>query len=135
MALIFERMECNTYAEAYIFSGHIDVTQKEGSLDTGEKRKFPTMGQVIPAKSITLSGIRPEAKQYLEKHGCTLKEGKESVTVFYAEGATKQEIYPRTMSERFLVQLPDGTQLLEIYSLHIYDGTYLYLLEHPEGSQ
>lgn len=98
-------------------------------------RGFPTLGQIEAAKSITLSSIKPEAKQYLENHGCTLKEGKESVTVLYTEGATRQEIYPRTMSERYFVQLPDGTKLLEIFSLHIYGGNYLYLLEYPEVSE
>lgn len=95
---------------------------------------FPTIGQIEPAKSITLPNIYPEAKRYLERHGCTLKEEKGQVTLFYPEGTTKQEIYPRTMCKHYRILLPDGTGLWETYSWHSGES-YLYLREDPNAGK
>lgn len=74
---------------------------------------FPQRGPTWPASSITLSGIVPEAKAYLEKHGCIVVMGNGEVTVVYPEGATSTEIYPRARCERHEIKLPDGIELLE----------------------
>ena len=96
---------------------------------------FPTEGRVEPARSITLPGIRPEAKQYLEQHGCMIAEERGLVLVMYPEGTTKREMYPRTAYERYRVQLPDGTELREAHALHREGESCLYLLEDPKVSK
>ena len=65
----------------------------------------------LPAESIVLSGLFPSAKRYLERHGCVILEQDEAVTVKYPVGTTRTEVLPRTMCERYLVVLPDGTEL------------------------
>ena len=96
---------------------------------------FPTEGRVEPARSITLPGIKPKAKQYLEQHGCTIAEEKGLVLVIYSEGTTKREMYPRTAYERYRVHLPDGTELREAHALLREGESYLYLLEDPNVSK
>jgi len=96
---------------------------------------FPTEGRVEPARSITLPGIRPEAKQYLEQHGCTIVEEGGQVLVMYPEGTTKREMYPRTAYERYRVHLPDGTELREAHAFQRKGESCLYLLEDPNVSK
>src|SRR5258708_23638362 len=93
--------------------------------------EFPTEGETRLAGSITLKGIRPEARQYLERHGCIIIEGDGQVTIKYPEGTTGTEIYLRTAYERYRIRLPDGTELREAHALHIKDESCLYLLEDP----
>ncbi|SRR5579883_295709 len=95
---------------------------------------LPTEGPVEPATSFTLLGIRPEAKRYLEQHGCIVTEETGSVTIQYPEGTTRREIYPRTAYEHYQIQLPDSTRLREAFALHLVSGNGLYLLEDPGTS-
>ena len=67
----------------------------------------------VPADSIVLRSMFPEARRYLEEHGCVITEENETITVTYPSGTTSTEILPRTMCERFKIVLPDGTELQE----------------------
>ena len=94
-------------------------------------KELPKEGQTKPARSITLKGIRPEARLYLVDHGCTLIEEGEQVTVIYPEGTTSTEIYPRTAYEWYRIKLPDNTELREGRPRLMGGDSCLYLLEKP----
>ncbi len=98
-------------------------------------KEFPTEGPTRRARSIILPSIRPEVKQYLEHHGCTITEEKGLVTVTYPEGTTSREMYPRTAYERHRIQLPDGTELRETRPFLVDGDSYLYLLENLNAGE
>lgn len=86
------------------------------------------------AEPIVLWGLLPEARTYLERHGCVIVEGDGVATVSYPAGAISTELLPRTCYERFKIVLPDGTQLQEARTQRTHrlaSGNCLYLLEHP----
>lgn len=97
---------------------------------------LPTDGPIEPAESITLSGMKPEARQYLEMHGCTIGEKAGLVIVTYPQGTIRREIYPRTTCERYQVMLPDGTELREVHTWHMHEENFLlYQPESPTTNQ
>jgi hypothetical protein len=49
----------------------------------------------------------------MRKHGCTIEERPNKWIIFFPEGTTKTEIYPRTMQPRYRIVLPDGYELRE----------------------
>ena len=56
-----------------------------------------------------------EAKNIMQKHGCKLEEHPSECIIFFPEGTTKTEIYPRTRQARYRIVLPDGYELREVY--------------------
>ena len=98
---------------------------------------LPTHGPTVPATSIVLPDIRPEAKRYLQAHGCTIHIYSTNVVVSYPAGATSREIYPRTGYSRHIITLPDGIQLQEArpgLSLFAHAPNCLYLPKAAESA-
>jgi hypothetical protein len=81
----------------------------------------------LPAESIVLHGLFPDARMYLEQHGCTITERNGEITVNYPAGTTSTEILPRTLYERFKIVLPDGTELREARPFLISTENCLFL--------
>ena len=81
----------------------------------------------LPAEPIVLHGLFPDARRYLEQHGCTITEQDEEITVKYPAGATSTEILPRTLYEWFKIMLPDGTELQEARPFLISSENCLFL--------
>ena len=81
----------------------------------------------LPAERIVLHGLFPEARKYLERHGCTIVEQDGEIIVSYPAGATSTEILPRTLYEWFKVVLPDGTELQEARPFLISSENCLFL--------
>lgn len=81
----------------------------------------------LPAEPIVLHGLLPDARKYLEQHGCAITEQDGEITVSYPSGTTSTEILPRTMCEWFKIVLPDGTELQEARPFHISSENCLFL--------
>lgn len=56
-----------------------------------------------------------EAKEIMAKHGCIIEEHPHQYIIFFPEGTTRTEIYPRTMQPQYRIILPDGFELREMY--------------------
>lgn len=80
-----------------------------------QNRKYP-IAPTYPLHQLIVPPFEvEEAIGIMVKHGCTLEEHPNKCIVFFPEGTTKTEIYPRTMQSRYLIMLPDGYELLEMY--------------------
>jgi len=97
------------------------------------KRYFASISvPTLPAEPIVLHGLFPDARMYLERHGCTITEQDGEITVNYPAGTTSTEILPRTLYEWFKIVLPDGTELREARPFLISKENCLFL---PEDTQ
>jgi hypothetical protein len=67
-----------------------------------------------PVSSLTTPPIIPEALSMLSHH-CQIENHGTSCLVHFPEGTTRQEIYPRTFNERYLLLLPDGFKVQEMF--------------------
>ena len=70
-----------------------------------------------------------EAKESIRKHGCTIEERPNKCIIFFPEGTTRTEIYPRTMQSRYRILLPDGYELREMYDRYREVSLLAYALE------
>ena len=70
-----------------------------------------------------------EAKEIIRKHGCVLEEHPQECIIFFPEGTTRTEIYPRTTQSRYCIVLPDGYELLEMYDRYRDVSLLAYLRE------
>ena len=59
--------------------------------------------------------LTEEAKEVMIKHGCMLEENPDECIVSFPEGTTRTEIFPRMMTERYHITLPNGYQLQQVY--------------------
>ena len=67
-------------------------------------------------QTLTLWRLIPEAREILAQHGCTLHEkGHEETLLTFPPGTRRQEIWPRTISERYRILLPDGQELRQVF--------------------
>jgi len=71
-----------------------------------------------PLRQLTIPPIEEEkGKEVLSKHGCRIEEYEhlQQCIIFFPEGTTKTEIFPRLTHPRYRIQLPDGYELRETY--------------------
>ena len=83
----------------------------------------------IPAQSLSQLKTPPlteEAKEVMLQHGCRLKETPNECLVFFPEGTTRTELFPRTLSIRYQITLPDGYELREVHDRHREISMLLY---------
>ncbi len=68
-------------------------------------------------ETLTLWRLIPEAG---EKFFCNMdveirEKGHEETLITFPEGTQRQEIWPRTISERYSILLPDGQELRQVF--------------------
>ena len=69
-----------------------------------------------PAERFTLlASSNKQVDTFLRLHGCEIQYGRETDTLIYPSGTTRQRIYPTITDDRFWVYLPDGIELREVY--------------------
>ena len=79
-----------------------------------------------PLSQLKTPPLTEEAKEVMLKHGCRLKENPNECIVFFPKGTTHTELFPRTMSPRYQIRLPDGYELREVYDRHREISILLY---------
>ncbi|MBV9616842.1 MAG: hypothetical protein JO031_15415 [Ktedonobacteraceae bacterium] len=73
-------------------------------------------GRFHDIQTITLRKLTSEAREILIQHGCRMcDKGCEETLVTLPEGTQRQEIWPRTLSERYRIFLPDGQELRQVF--------------------
>lgn len=68
-----------------------------------------------PLHQLKTPPLTAEAREVMVKHGCTLEENPDECIVSFPEGTTRTEIFPRMMTERYHIMLPNGYKLQQVY--------------------
>lgn len=68
-----------------------------------------------PLHQLKTPPLTEEAKEVMLRHGCTLNEHTHECMVSFPEGTTRTEIFPRMMTARYHITLPDSYKLHENY--------------------
>jgi hypothetical protein len=79
-----------------------------------------------PLSQLKTPPLTEEAIEVMLKHGCRLEENPNECIVFFPEGTTRAELFPRTMSTRYRIRLPDSYELREVYDRHREISILLY---------
>ena len=93
-----------------------------------EDKQAPIESTFQEIKTITLKRLIPEARDILLQHGCTMHDrGKEETVVTFPANTVRQLIWPRTVSERYRILLPDGQELRQVFD-RIQDINQLFIV-------
>jgi hypothetical protein len=73
-------------------------------------------GSFQEIQTLLLKRLIPEARDILVQHGCMMcdKTHEETLITFPA-GTKRQTLWPRTISERYRIVLPDGQELRQVF--------------------
>jgi hypothetical protein len=73
-------------------------------------------GSFQDIQTLLLKRLLLEARDILVQHGCTMcdKTHEETLITFPA-GTKRQTLWPRTISERYRIVLPDGQELRQVF--------------------
>jgi hypothetical protein len=82
-----------------------------------------------PLSQLKTPPLKAEAKEVMLKHGCRLEENPNECIVFFPEGTTRAELFPRTMTERYHITFPDSYKLHEVYDKYREMSILLYSRE------
>src|SRR5437016_14602128 len=82
-----------------------------------------------PLHQIKTPLLTEEAKEIILRHGCRLEEHPNECIVSFPEGTTWTEIFPRMMTERYHITLPDCYKLQVVYDRYREINILLYPCE------
>ena len=82
-----------------------------------QRKNTPSLDGIFhDIQKLTIKLLIPGAQEILLQHGCVMHDkGYEETLVTFPEGTQRQEIWPRTMSERYRILLPDGQELRQVF--------------------
>jgi hypothetical protein len=84
-------------------------------------------------QTITVKRLVPEARDLLVQHGCTMHDrGHEETLITFPTNTRRQLLWPRTISERSRILLPDGQELRQVFDRVQEINQLFIVLEHPE---
>ncbi|HEX6554732.1 MAG TPA: hypothetical protein VF026_18345 [Ktedonobacteraceae bacterium] len=69
----------------------------------------------VPARQLKTPPMIDVAKKVMREHGCVIIEDGEHCVVTFPEGTMRGEVFPRLYNERYIITLPDGFQMREMY--------------------
>jgi len=91
-----------------------------------EQNRIHTTPPTQPLHQVKTPPLTEEAREIIVSHGCTLDENSDECMVFFPEGTTRTEIFPRVMTERYRITFPDDYKLQEVYDKYREISILLY---------
>ena len=82
----------------------------------------------VPARHLKTPPMIEAAKKAMRQHGCVIVEDGEYCAVTFPEGTMRREVFPRLYNGRYIITLPDGFQMREMYE-RCQEYSLLFLLE------
>ena len=69
----------------------------------------------VPLRHLKTPPMIDTAKKAMREHGCVIVEDGEHCVVIFPEGTMRREVFPRLYNGRYIITLPDGFQMREVY--------------------
>ncbi len=91
-----------------------------------EQNHIHITSSIRPLHQLKTPPLTEEARKIIVRHGCTLYENTDECIVYFPQGTTRSEIFPRMMTEQYRITFPDSYELQEIYDKYREMSILLY---------
>ena len=107
-----QTLTCEQEATQITVETYTMVMEQEGERSMPD---FKDIARPLPLRQLTTPPLLEEAKEMIKQHGCEIVEHADYCVVTFPEGTRRAEIFPRLYNERYIIMLPDGFQIREMF--------------------
>jgi hypothetical protein len=112
-------------ATVFMISAYKKSLDQEG--EPMQDTELKSLSEPKAITTLTTPPIIPEALETISTH-CQVEDHGTYCVVHFPEGTTRQEIFPRTWNTHYLLSLPDGYRLREMFDRNL-DQSVLFLFK------